>query len=298
MRGAPGNSAQRTHLSQGVAPPIFTAAPPQYFPGCFPLAFLEGRCSSSPPAATSVCLDPVTWDPSAPSNRVASSSSTSSRSCWRYSLVLLFLSSSSATLCLSASSLALASTSLLAFWATRSARRASAASCSRRRDCCSSSCHRCIWRRCSSSILALFCETSEWVGEDIIMQKQEQKTLFSVYVLLTQVPSRDSQINLIGLWINSIGLQRLSPKGGILSYTSPPVQKTTSLRWCHLWTLQAHLPQRPPFSQHISWRCCNPPGILSSTAEILLFNSVFHDGVDPVSVSTLKLLLGVIGLLH
>jgi len=29
-------------------------------------------------------------------------------------------------------------------------------------------------------------------------------------------------------------------------------------------------------------------------AEILLFNSVFHDGVTPVSVSTLKSLLGVI----
>ena len=29
--------------------------------------------------------------------------------------------------------------------------------------------------------------------------------------------------------------------------------------------------------------------------EILLFNLVFHNGVNPVSVSTLKLLLGVIG---
>ena len=44
----------------------------------------------------------------------------------------------------------------------------------------------------------------------------------------------------------------------------------------------------PPFSQHISWRCCNHPGILSSKVEILLFNSVFHDGVTPISVSTLK----------
>jgi len=32
-------------------------------------------------------------------------------------------------------------------------------------------------------------------------------------------------------------------------------------------------------------------------AEILLFNSVFHDGVAPVSVSTLKPLLGAIGVL-
>jgi len=31
--------------------------------------------------------------------------------------------------------------------------------------------------------------------------------------------------------------------------------------------------------------------------EILLFNSVFYDGVTPVSVSTLKLPLGVIGVL-
>jgi len=53
----------------------------------------------------------------------------------------------------------------------------------------------------------------------------------------------------------------------------------------------------PPFSQHISWWYCNPPDILSSTAEILLFNSVFHDGVTPVSVSTLKPPLGAIGVL-
>ena len=80
-----------------------------------------------------------------------------------------------------------------------------------------------------------------------------------------------------------------------LSYTSPPVWKTTSLRWCHLWTTQACLPWQPPFLQHISWRCCNPPDILSSMMEILLFNSVFYNGVNPVSVLTLKLLLGVIG---
>ena len=81
----------------------------------------------------------------------------------------------------------------------------------------------------------------------------------------------------------------------LLSYTSPPVRKTTSPWWCHLWTLQACLPQQPPFLQHVLWRCCNPPGIPSSMVEILLFNSFFHDGVDPVSVSTLKLPLGVIG---
>jgi len=33
------------------------------------------------------------------------------------------------------------------------------------------------------------------------------------------------------------------------------------------------------------------------TVEIFLFDSVFHDGVTPISVSTLKLLLGVIGAL-
>jgi len=53
----------------------------------------------------------------------------------------------------------------------------------------------------------------------------------------------------------------------------------------------------PPFSQHVSWQCCNPPEIPSFTAEILLFNSVFHDGVTPVSVSTLKPPLRAIGVL-
>ena len=50
----------------------------------------------------------------------------------------------------------------------------------------------------------------------------------------------------------------------------------------------------PPFSQHVSWWYCNSLGIPSSTMEILLFNSVFHDRVAPVSVSTLKLLLRII----
>jgi len=36
---------------------------------------------------------------------------------------------------------------------------------------------------------------------------------------------------------------------------------------------------------------------LSFTAEILLFNLVFHDGVTPVSISALKPLLGVIGVI-
>ena len=70
-----------THLLQGSASPIFTAAPLQYFSGCFPLAFLEGHCPSSFPVVTSLHLDSITWNPSAPSNRVASPSSTSSQSC-------------------------------------------------------------------------------------------------------------------------------------------------------------------------------------------------------------------------
>jgi len=53
----------------------------------------------------------------------------------------------------------------------------------------------------------------------------------------------------------------------------------------------------PPFSQHVLWRYCNPLGILSSMVEILLFNSVFYDRVTPVSVLTLKPLLGVIEVL-
>ena len=83
----------------------------------------------------------------------------------------------------------------------------------------------------------------------------------------------------------------------IMSYASSPIRKTTFLRWCHLRTLQVRLPQQPPFSQHVLWRCCNLLDIPSSTAEILLFNSVFHDRVAPVSVSTLKPLLGAIGVL-
>ena len=39
------------------------------------------------------------------------------------------------------------------------------------------------------------------------------------------------------------------------------------------------------------------PGIPSSIVEVLLFNLVFHDRVTSVKVSTLKFLLGVIGVL-
>ena len=52
-----------------------------------------------------------------------------------------------------------------------------------------------------------------------------------------------------------------------------------------------------PFSQHVLWWCYNSLSIPSSMAEILLFNLVFYDGVTPVSISTLKPLLGAIGIL-
>jgi len=105
------------------------------------------------------------------------------------------------------------------------------------------------------------------------------------------------QENPIGLWINLIGLQRLSPKGGILSYASPPVQKLHPHGKIISQNIQACLLPWPPFLQHVLWQCCNHLGIPSFIVEILLFNSVFHDGVTPVSVSTLKPPLGVIEVL-
>jgi len=68
----------------------------------------------------------------------------------------------------------------------------------------------------------------------------------------------------------------------------------TSLWWYCLLIMQACLPQWPSFSQHVLWQCCNHLGILSFMVEILLFDSVFYNKVTSVSVSTLKLLLGVI----
>ena len=46
------------HLSQGLTFPILTAASLQYFPSCFPLAFLEGYCPFLSPVAISLCLCP------------------------------------------------------------------------------------------------------------------------------------------------------------------------------------------------------------------------------------------------
>jgi len=85
----------------------------------------------------------------------------------------------------------------------------------------------------------------------------------------------------------------ISDRGPVICKFTRP--ETTSLQWSHLQNIQACLLWHPPFSQHILWQCCNHLGIPSSTAEILLFKLVFHDGVTPVSVSTLKSLLGVIG---
>ena len=71
----------------------------------------------------------------------------------------------------------------------------------------------------------------------------------------------------------------------------------TSLQWYHLQIIQARLPWWPSFLQHILWQYYNHPDIPSSIAEILLFNSVFHNRVIPISISTLKPPLGVIGIL-
>ena len=67
------------------------------------------------------------------------------------------------------------------------------------------------------------------------------------------------------------------------------VKSSPNIQACLLWW--------PPFSQHILWQYCNHPDISSSMAEILLFNSVFHNRVTPVSVSTLKPPLRVIEVL-
>jgi len=69
----------------------------------------------------------------------------------------------------------------------------------------------------------------------------------------------------------------------------------TFLQWYHLLIIQACLSWQPPFSQYALWQCYNYLDILSSMAEILLFDLVFHDGITSVSVSTLKPPLRVIG---
>ena len=99
-----------TYLSQGLAPLILTVVPLWYFSCCLLLVFLEGLCSFSSLAVTSLYLNP-----SAPFKRVVSSFSILSQSCWRYSNILFFFSFFSATLFLSTFFLVFVSTSLLAF---------------------------------------------------------------------------------------------------------------------------------------------------------------------------------------
>ena len=61
-------------------------------------------------------------------------------------------------------------------------------------------------------------------------------------------------------------------------------------------------PYKPAFhgghlSRNTSYGSAETLQIFRFPVEILLFKSVFHDGVAPVSVSTLKPLLGAIGVL-
>jgi len=71
--------------------------------------------------------------------------------------------------------------------------------------------------------ISIVLEMLERMGENLIIQKKDKKFSFFVYVLLTQAPSWV-------LWINSIGLQRLSPKGEILSYTRSIYSEDLSLQ--------------------------------------------------------------------
>ena len=169
----------------GVSTPILTAAPLRYFSCYFSLAFLESHCPFLSPVAISLRLDLATWDSSAPSNRAVSFSSTLSWSYWRDSNIFFFFFSSSATLYLLASSWAFSSAFLLAFWAMCLAQRNFTASSSWTRSCCCSLYLCCISCCYFSRISALSYEMLEWAEEDIMIQKQEQKTSFFVYVLLT-----------------------------------------------------------------------------------------------------------------
>jgi len=88
---------------------------PRYLAGCFLLVFLEGQWSILFSGGDFLHLDPATCNPSVPSRRMASFTIISFWSHWRYFTVLLFLSFFSATLYLSASSLAFSSAFFLAF---------------------------------------------------------------------------------------------------------------------------------------------------------------------------------------
>ena len=172
-----------THLSQGLSSSILTPMSPQYLASCFSLAFLVVQYSLLSPRMTSLHLDLMIWDSSVPFKKVVSSTSTLSQSCWRYSNVFFFFFFFSAILLFSASSLTLASASFFAFWAACSAWHAFTASSNWARSHCSFLCLYYIFCCCSSSISVLFCKISEWIEENMVIQKRN-KLLFSVYVLL------------------------------------------------------------------------------------------------------------------
>ena len=159
-----------THLSQGLAPPILTPMSLWYLASYFSLAFLKGWQSLLSPRMTSLCLYSVIWDFSAPFKKTASSASTLSQSCWKYSNVFFF--SSSAILLFLASSLTFASAFFLAFWATCSAQHSFATSSNWARSYCFSSCLHCFSCCCSSSISVSFWKMLEWRGKDMVIQKK------------------------------------------------------------------------------------------------------------------------------
>ena len=88
------------------------------------------------------------------------------------------------------------------------------------------------------------------------------KNFLSVCVLLIQVPSW-------GFQVNSIGLQRLSPKGGILSYTSPPIWK---LHLCRVKHTSLSSMVATFLTTHLM-AVLQPSGY-----------SVFHDGDTPIQL--------------
>ena len=101
-----------------------------------------------------------------------------------------------------------------------------------------------------------------------------------------------------GFWLvfwMPIVIKPMLPKQAVICKSTH--LETTFPWWCYLQNIQACLPRWPPFLQHVLWRCCNHPGIPSSMMEILLLNSVFHNRITSVSISILKSLLGVIGVL-
>ena len=168
-----------------LTPSILTAVFPHYLPGCFPLAFLEVHhpiLSSEEIVLISLCLDPIVWESLATSKRVAFSTNTLFQSCWRYSNHF-FLFSFSTSLLFLAVFLTLVFTTFLAFWAACSIWQASAASSKWVWSYCSSLCLLCISHHCSSSISASYCEISERIGEDMVIQKKTKNFLVGLYIV-------------------------------------------------------------------------------------------------------------------